>query len=184
MTTGTILLNVVFLAGVAVFLLFIGWLFWLLFTGRGRKGRAQHAEFGDLPAAPDNPGEVIVGPSTGLYVGTSRADDWVDRVQIDDLGDRAKATVTGYTHGIAVERRAASTIWIPAESLTAVRITNSASGKVVHGGGLLALDWTLAGGTGLTTALRGDDKRDYPHWLAAYPGAATDPEATDPETAE
>ncbi|MFT3900017.1 MAG: hypothetical protein QM728_07235 [Gordonia sp. (in: high G+C Gram-positive bacteria)] len=181
MSAGEIVFNIVFLAGVAAFLVFIGWLLWLVFTGRGRKGRAQYEQLGGLPAAPDNPGEVVVGPTGGLYLGTTRADNWIDRIHIDGLGDRAQATATGYTHGVAIARKGATDLWIPAESLTGVRASDRAAGKVVHAGGVLALDWTMPGGTALTTALRADDKGDYPHWLVAYPGAA---QPTDPDAAE
>lgn len=181
MSTGTIVLNIVFLVAVAAFLFFIAWLMWLFFTGRQRRGREQAVEFGDFPALPDDPGELIVGPTPGVYSGTSRAENWIDRVQVADLGDRAACSASGYTHGIAIERRGASTIWIPVQALVAVRTTNRAAGKVMTADGLLAIDWALPGGTALTTALRADAKADYPHWLVAYPGAQP---TTDPDAAE
>ncbi len=184
MSLGTIVLNVVFLAGVALFLLFIGWLLWLVVTGRSRRGREQAADFVDFtgfPEMPGDPGEVVVGPTSGLYLGTTPTQSWIERIQVADLGDRAQSSATGYTHGVAVERRGASTIWIPRDALIGIRTTNRAAGKVMHADGLLAVDWALPGGTELTTALRADDKADYPHWLVAYPGTT---QTTDPEAAE
>lgn len=181
MSAGTLVVNIVFLACVAAFLLFIGWLFWVFFTGRSRRGREQAAVLGAFPAPPEDPGEVIVGPTSGLYVGTTPTQNWVDRVQVDDIGDRAQAAAVGYTHGVAIERHGASTIWIPRDALIGVRTTNRAAGKVMHAGGLLAFDWSLPSGAELTSALRADDKDDYSRWLVAFPGPT---ETTDPNAAE
>jgi len=185
---GTLVFNIVFIALVLGFLLFIGWLLWLFFTGRQRRGRAQSAVFGEFPPVPADPGEVIVGPTGGLYLGTTPRDNWIERVQVDDIGDRAQCDATGYTHGVAIERHGASTVWIPHANLLSVATTNRAAGKVMHAGGLLAFDWALPGGQELTTALRADDKGDYPHWLVAYPGlpaeSAPDTTTTDPDAAE
>ncbi|GAB11058.1 hypothetical protein GOARA_064_00600 [Gordonia araii NBRC 100433] len=181
MSTGALVFNIVFLALVALFLIFIGWLIWLFFTGRQRRGQQQLAEFGSFPAPPADPGEFVVGPTECLYLGTTRVENWIDRVQVDDVGDRAPATATGYTHGVAIERRGAATIWIPRDDLVAVRTTNRAASKVMHAGGILAFDWTLPSRAGVTTAIRADDKAVYPHWLVAFPGTA---EPTDPNAAE
>ena len=55
-------------------------------------------------------------------------------------------------------------------------------------GGILAFDWVLPGGQELTTAVRADEKGDYPHWLVAYPGlpaeSAPTTTTTDPDAAE
>ncbi|GED97900.1 PH-like domain-containing protein [Gordonia crocea] len=181
MSTGTLVVNIVFLAGVAAFLVFIGWLLWLVITGSSRRGREQAEVFGEFPAAPAEFGELVVGPTPGLYVGTTPTQGWIQRIHIDDLGDRAAASATGYTHGVAIERHGASTVWIPHDALISVHTTARAAGKVVHSGGLLAFDWRLPSGVEITSALRADDKDDYPHWLAAYPGTT---ETTDPEAAE
>lgn len=181
MSLGTLLFNIVFLAVVAAFLIFIVWMLWLVITGSKRRGQAQADDLGAFPTPPGDPGEVIVGPTAGLYVGTTPTQSWIERVHVDDVGDRAQAAATGYTHGVAIERHGASTIWIPRDQLAGVRTTAKAAGKVMHTGGLLAFDWVLPGGTPVTSALRGDDKADYPHWLAAFPGT---PQTTDPDAAE
>lgn len=188
MSLGTLVFNIVFVALVLGFLVFIGWLLWLFFTGRQRRGRAQAAVFGDFPSAPGDPGEVIVGPTGGLYLGTTPRDNWIERVQVADIGDRAQCEAIGYTHGVAIERHGASTLWIPRASLLSVTTTNRAAGKVMHAGGLLAIDWALPGGQELTTAVRADDKGAYPHWLVAFEGlpapSAPDAPTTDPDAAE
>ncbi|HPY26136.1 MAG TPA: transporter, partial [Mycobacterium sp.] len=60
---------------------------------RGWKHRSerQAALIGDLPDLPDSLGAVLVAPTRGLYVGSTVAPDWLERISVGDLGYRCKA---------------------------------------------------------------------------------------------
>ena len=52
-----------------------------------------------------------------------------DRVTAGDLGYRGKAVLTRYPEGILVQRSVANPIWIPQESITAIRSERGKLGK-------------------------------------------------------
>ena len=66
MSLGTLVFNIVFIALVLGFLLFIGWLLWLFFTGRQRRGRAQSAVFGEFPPVPADPKLSLPGSAFAI----------------------------------------------------------------------------------------------------------------------
>jgi hypothetical protein len=99
-----------------------------------------------------------------------------------DLGYRSKAVLTRYPEGILVERSGASPIWIPQESITAIRTERGMVGKVVPAGlssrrardgnasagshdGILAIRWRLPSGTEIDLGFRGNDRSEYDRWL-------------------
>ena len=139
----------------------------------GWKGRArrQAEQIGVLPPMPDLLRPAVVAPTRGLYVGSTFASHWLDRVAVGDLGYRSKAVLTRYPEGILLERSGASPIWIPAESVTAVRTEKALAGKVIagrgsaeHSGAILVIRWRLPSGTEIDTGFRGDDRSVYAQW--------------------
>ena len=82
---------------------------------RGWRHRAlRQAELiGTLPPMPDTVGPAIVPATKGLYVGSTLAPSWQDRIAVGDLGFRSKAVLTRYPEGIMVQRSGAQPIWIP-----------------------------------------------------------------------
>ncbi|MDQ1319499.1 MAG: hypothetical protein QG655_742 [Actinomycetota bacterium] len=140
---------------------------------RGWKHRSerQAALIGDLPDLPDSLGAVLVAPTRGLYVGSTVAPDWLERISVGDLGYRCKAVLTRYPEGILLERSGAGPLWMAAESLIGVRTERALAGKVIPGrpgaedpGGLLVIRWRLPSGIEIDTGFRGDDRRDYARW--------------------
>ena len=93
-------------------------------------------------------------PTTGLYVGSTIAPSWQDRIAVGDLGHRANAEISRYEKGILVERTGESTIWIPQERIRAVRTERGLAGKVMTQG-------RSAGGA-LGTADRNRDRHRVP----------------------
>jgi len=175
MTTGTLIASLIMAAVLAVLVFVViravmrGWL---------RRARRQAELIGKLPALPDTVGPAIVTATSGLYVGSTLAPSWLDRVVVGDLGFRAKAVMTRYPEGIMLQRSGARPIWIPDESITAIRAERGLAGKVVLGGGsaairgkapthegILAIRWRLPSGTEIDTGFRGDDRRKYAEWL-------------------
>nr|WP_226995866.1 transporter [Gordonia phthalatica] len=149
---------------------FIVWLILVTAVVRGwrNRGRRQEAVVGAMPTAPSDLGEALRGPHTGLYLGSTLAPSWQNRIAVGDVGDRATATITGYAAGIEIARTGASTIWIPEESIVAVRTENGIAGKAMGRDGVLVVRWALPSGTQIDSGLRGDDRTTYAEWTQAY----------------
>jgi hypothetical protein len=144
------------IAAVVVFVLVLGG----LRLGWSHRGKRQ----ADLPAlvtAPEDLGELRAPAMAGLYVGTTYATSWQDRVVHAGLGRRADATFTLHAQGVLINRVGDLPIFIPAHDLVSARLEPALAGKVVGAGGLLVVRWRL-GDTELDTGIRGDDKSQYP----------------------
>ena len=163
MNTPTLVASLIMAAMLAmVALLAIG----AMMRGWLRRAHRQAALIGRLPAVPDTVGPLITA-TTGLYVGSTLVPGWLDRIAVGDLGDRAKAVLTRYPEGIMVRRSGAAPIWIPQESITAIRTERGLAGKVVPAEGILAIRWRLPSGTEIDIGFRGDDRRKYAEWIGA-----------------
>ena len=138
-----------------------------LWGWRGR-GRRQADEIGALPTAPADLGERVRGPHTGLYLGSTLAPSWQNRVAVGDIGDRADSLLSEYADGLLLERKGASQIWIPRDAIRAVRTERGIAGKVMTRDGVLVIRWELPTGTLMDSGLRADDKTVYPEWIAAF----------------
>lgn len=142
---------------------------------RGWKNRSERQVemIGTLPAVPDLPGTSIVAPTPGMYLGSTLAPDWLNRVTVGDLGYRSKAVLTRYPGGILLERSGTGPLWIPQESITGIRTEKASAGKVLPGAragtaaGILVIRWRLPSGTEIDTGFRGDDRRAYENWVGA-----------------
>jgi len=133
---------------------------------RGWLHRAQRqAELiGALPPLPDTVGSAIIPATKGLYVGSTIAPSWQDRIAVGDLGFRSKAVLTRYPEGIMLQRSGTGPIWIPEESITAIRTERGIAGKALTHDGILAIRWRLPSGTEIDTGFRGDDRRELANW--------------------
>jgi len=129
------------------------------------RARRQLEMIGALPALPDTVGPAIVPATKGLYVGSTIAPSWQDRIAVGDLGFRSKAVLTRYPEGIMLQRSGAGPIWIPDESITAIRTERGIAGKALTHDGILAIRWKLPSGTEIDTGFRGDDRRELANWV-------------------
>lgn len=145
-------LIVVVLIGVVIRRMLGGW---------RRRAERQAEIIGPLHPMPDLLGSALIAPTPGLYVGSTVAQSWLERVSVGDLGYRSKAVLTRYPEGILLERSGASEIFVPDAALTGVRVESALAGKV--GPGILVIRWRLPSGTEIDTGFRGDD-RDYTVW--------------------
>jgi hypothetical protein len=179
MNSATLVTSLI-VAGVLVLL--IALIIQLMTRGWRNRARRQAELIGTLPPLPEMVGSPIVAPTRGMYVGCTLAPSWHDRIVADDLGYRSKAVMTRYTEGILVERSGAGPIWIPQESITAIRTERGMVGKVVPAGlssrrvrdgragassrdGILAIRWRLPSGTVIDLGFRGNDRSEYDRWL-------------------
>lgn len=142
---------------------------------RGWKHRAQRQVelIGDLPPAPASVSPAVIAPTRGLYLGSTIAPNWLERVNVGDLGYRCKAVLTRYPEGILVERSGTGPIWMPVASISGVRTERAMAGKVLPGGGaagdntgrILVIRWRLPSGTEIDTGFRGEDRGVYSQWI-------------------
>lgn len=154
--------RVLLVAGFLVFwLAMIGLIIW----GWKNRQKRQAESVGTLPAVPDDPGAVTLPGCTGLYVGSTFAPSWQNRIAVGDLGYRATGILTRFERGILLERTGESDIWMPHESLRAVRTERGLAGKVMTRDGLLVIRWELPTGTEIDTGFRADDKSVYAQWV-------------------
>ncbi|MEJ5868693.1 hypothetical protein WDV85_13190, partial [Pseudokineococcus sp. 5B2Z-1] len=106
----------------------------------------------DLPApprAPRDPGAVVLEPREGVYVSTTTAGDWLDRVVAHGLGRRSACEVGVFAAGVSVAREGEDVLWLPADRLLRVRRERGMAGKYVDREGLVVLTWLLGPGDDL-----------------------------------
>ncbi|MBO9567632.1 MAG: hypothetical protein J7503_02310 [Cellulomonas iranensis] len=176
-------LSVTLLAALAVLGL------WGMRRGWRSRARRTAALVPSLPVLPDAPGAPVTDAIEAVYVSSTRAGDWLDRVVAHDLGVRSPARVRVHADGVAVTRTGARDLWVPAAALTAVGTTSGQAGKFVGRDGLVVLTWVPdpTTGTALDTALhvRHDAERgtllDAARALVAAP---TDTDAAPPAREE
>ncbi len=142
------------------------WLVLVLLMWKGWRSRARRQAdvVGELPALPDDLGDELIAPSSGLYVGSTLAPSWQDRIAVGDLGHRAVSELSRHTKGILLSRTGEMPIWIPQDSIRAIRTERGLAGKVMTKDGVLVIRWELPSGTEIDTGFRGDDKSVYPAW--------------------
>lgn len=133
------------LAGVVYLLMLKGW--------RARQGRQA-----DVPVPPVATGERegLVPGVPGLYVGTTSATDWLDRIAVHHLADRARAELVVARDGVHLEREGLPDLFVPLADLESATVEQSLAGKVVSGG-MLVLTWRL-GARRVASAFRADDR--------------------------
>jgi hypothetical protein len=148
-----------------VLVLIVAFLIRQMTRGWLHRAQRQLELIGRLPALPDSVGPAIIPATKGLYVGSTLAPRWLDRVAVGDLGFRGKATLTRFPEGIMVQRSGATPIWIPDESITAIRTERGIAGKALTHDGILAIRWRLPSGTEIDTGFRGDDRRELANWV-------------------
>lgn len=161
MNSGTLVGSLIF---AAVLVVVIAVVIQLMMRGWRRRSDRQQELIGNLPDVP-----VAVGTATstlrGVYVGSTMSPAWNERVTAGDLGYRSKAVLTRYPEGILLERIRAQPIWIPQESITAVRTERGMAGKVAARNSILAIRWRLPSGVEIDTGFRANDRREYDGWL-------------------
>jgi hypothetical protein len=165
MNSGTLLGSLIF---AAVLVVVIAVVIQLMMRGRLRRAQRQTELIGDLPDAPDQVG-TATATLRGVYVGCTLAPAWNDRITAGDLGYRSKAVLIRYPEGILLERVRAKPIWIPQDSITAVRTERGMAGKVAARNSILAIRWRLPSGVEIDTGFRASNRDEYVNWLENWP---------------
>ncbi len=169
MNTATLVGSLIF---ATVLVVVVAFLIHLMLRGWRRRAERQAAIVGELPGLPDTVGPAVIPGIKGLYVGSTLAPSWQDRIAAGDLGYRTKAVLTRYPEGIMLQRSGGHPIWIPADSITAIRAERGIAGKAMTHDGILAIRWRLPSGVEIDTGFRADDRRQYDKWVDLQEGAA------------
>jgi hypothetical protein len=143
----------------------------LMLKGWRSRQRRQR----DLPAPPvarTPRTDVVVDAVPGLYVGTTSATDWLDRVAVHGLGDRASGRLTVAGDGVHVERQGLPPLYLPFSSIRCAGVGEALAGKVIGKGGLLLVSWQL-GDQALTSGFRADDHDLHPRLAEAISARLT-----------
>ena len=135
MNSGTLVGSLIF---AAVLVVVIAVVIQLMMRAWQRRAQRQEELIGNLPDMPDEVGTATT-TLRGIYVGSTLSPTWNDRITVGDLGYRNKAVLMRYPEGILLERVRANPIWIPQESITAVRTERGVAGKVAARNGILAI---------------------------------------------
>ncbi len=161
MNSGTLLGSLIF---AAVLVVVIAVVIQLMMRGWRRRAQQQEEVLGDLPDVPDQVGPASI-TTRGLYCGCTMAPEWNERITAGDLGYRSKAVLTRYPEGILLERVRAKPLWIPQDSISAIRMERGIAGKVVARIGVLAIRWRLPSEVEIDTGFRADHRDQYAGWL-------------------
>ena len=142
------------IALVVAMLAVIGLALW----GMRRGWVNRQARQADVPAPLESPTDpdVWVAEVQGVFIGTSRAGDWLDRIAVHDLGIRSRATVHAGSSGVWIEREAARSCWIPREAVLAVRLDRGVSATARSKESVIIIQWQL-GGSLIETGFRADE---------------------------
>jgi hypothetical protein len=161
MNSGTLVGSLIF---AAVLVVAIAVVVQLMMRGWRRRAQQQAELIGTLPDIPDEVGAAST-TTRGIYVGCTLSPAWNDRITAGDLGYRSKAVLTRYPEGILLQRIRANPIWIPQDSITAIRTERGMAGKVAARNGILAIRWRLPSGVEIDTGFRANNRDEYAGWL-------------------
>lgn len=127
---------------------------------KGWRGRQRRQ--GDLPPPPAAPQDarVLIGATPGLFIGTTSAGDWLDRIAVHRLSDRAAGWLTVTDRGVTIEREGLPDLHLPYEHLVDAEPGDALAGKVVGKDGLLLLTWHLGSRT-LQSGFRAADHSQH-----------------------
>ena len=140
-----LLIAVLALAGVVLAMMVKGW----------RTRQRRTAPLAPLPEVPEIRPDEVVGPLRGLYVGTTTDVSWLDRVVTHGLSRRAQGSISVTGRGVLMRRTGEQDLWLPLESITAVRVDGQHAGKMIGRGAITVVTWDL-GGTILESGFRCD----------------------------
>ncbi|MEO6715473.1 MAG: transporter [Mycobacteriales bacterium] len=139
-------------AGVLTVWLLGVWAMW-----RGWRRRITSTALPPLPTMPELPGADVAPPLVGVYLGTTYAGSWLDRVAGARLGERSTGWLRVLPAGVLIRRPGYDDLFVPAAALFSARTDSAHAGKVIGAEGVLIIEWRH-GDTALETGFRGDDR--------------------------
>lgn len=160
---------------------------WAMRAGWAHRATRTASAVPALPPVPADGdpalGQATTDPLPAVYVSSTVAGDWLERVVARDLGVRSGAVVQVFTGGVRIERAGAPDLFVPAGALRAVGTAPGMAGKYVGGDGLVVLTWQVPdGGARLDTGLRArraEDRAALLHAARALVEGTADPGTAD-----
>ncbi|GMA31311.1 hypothetical protein [Litorihabitans aurantiacus] len=149
-------------------------LMWLGWRARARRTAGVAAPAVEPAAAPT----LVV---EGVYVSSTTAGEWLDRIAADGLGVRSAVRVEVAPDGVWLRRRGAPDVAIPTADLRGARRENGIAGKVPGRQGLVVIRWQR-GDRALDTGIRTRYAADRDPLIAAVD--AITPAPTGPDVKE
>lgn len=134
----------------------------LALWGMRRGWQARAARQSDVvePATAPPPGTQLCTPVGGLFLGTSRAGDWLDRIVVFDLGVRSRAHVSWGPSGLWFDRTGARAVFVPAGDIVGLRTDRGVAGTVRAKDSVIVVTWRL-GGAVVESGFRADDSSGH-----------------------
>lgn len=132
-------------------------LIWLGWRNRLRRQGGIPAPFADFE---DTEAERF----EGMYVATTRGEDWLDRIAVHQLGIRGNAELVVGERGVHFMRSGAPAVHVPYTALTRVNRSAGMAGKFVEKNGLVVTGWAKDGfefDTGFRPRYHADNARIY-----------------------
>jgi hypothetical protein len=151
---------------ILVALILLAWLgMWM---GWRRRAERQTRELGlpPLPPTPADPGAALTEDADGVYVSSTTAGAWLDRITARGLGAHSAATMAVTTAGVTWLRQGAPDVFAPAAAVVGARRAEGIAGKVVPPHGLVVVAWRL-GEAELDTGFRPRTPGDGDRLVAA-----------------
>ena len=137
---------------VLVVVVLVPLLWWLMWLGWRRRVRRQRDV--EVPAAaPEGFSADLLDAVEAVYVSTTLAGQYLERVAAHGLGVRSEAVVRVGRAGVLLARQGAPDVFVPRAALLGVRLDRGMVGKFVEREGLVVLTWSL-GDVTLDTGLR------------------------------
>ncbi len=109
---------------------------------RRRKERTAGV-VGELPVPPTELGQQRTPALEGVYVGTTLAREWLERVAGRGLGERARGTAQLFDAGLVLVRQGTTDLYIPLDRIDAVRFDRGVAGKIGDPERLVVVTWLL-----------------------------------------
>ena len=118
----------------------------LAYLGMYRGWKNRQKRQADVAPLPQAPADADGATTEGVYVATTTAGDWMDRIAVHELGVRSTADLAVSEAGLVFHRQGASDVFIPTDHLTGVRTDRGIAGKVTaEASGLVVVSWTHDG---------------------------------------
>lgn len=125
---------------VVITLALIALALWGMRRGWVRRQRRQS----DIPVPQQDPGSLTFAlAESGMFLGTSRHGDWLDRIAVHGLGVRSRATCHVGADGVWLERDGATDVVIPVTALVEIRIDRGVASTVRSKDSVLVFSWNL-----------------------------------------
>lgn len=134
----------------------------VVLIGVGWKNRLRRQ--GEVPAPYENFEDTETHRFEGMYVATTRGEDWLDRIAVHRLGIRTNAELVIGEHGVHFMRSGAPDVHVPYTALNRVGRAAGMAGKFVEKDGLLVVGWAKDGfefDTGFRARYHADNPKIY-----------------------